>query len=121
MKSEKDLRLLAARRLKRARALQLETARAAQAAGRARYLVSRGLLQYGSILLALIVGFSFEFSPDWSPLGASGWLANAVARSILLCPLAALLGVAIALTIWHRLERVWFPKLKAERGPNGGI
>lgn len=117
MNSEQDLREVAERRLNRARQLQLETARTAQAGGRMRYLVLRGVLQYGSVLLLLFVGSSYAFSREWSPLGSGVGLSRALMRSVVLWPVAALLGVAVAALIWRSLERVWFPRLENQSQP----
>lgn len=117
MSSEQDLREVAQRRLDRARQLRLETARTAQAGGRVRYVVLRGVLQYGSLFLLLLVGSSYAFSREWSPLGIEGGLERALLRGVVLSPVAALLGVAVASMIWRRLERVWFPRLVNQGQP----
>ena len=117
MSSEQDLREVAERRLNRARQLQLETARTAQAGGRVRYIVLRGVLQYGSLLLLLFVGSSYAFSREWSPLGSGVGLSRALMRGVVLSPIAALLGVVVVSMIWRRLERVWFPRLENQGQP----
>jgi hypothetical protein len=110
VRTDDELLALTHARMKRARELQAETARAAKAGGRRRYLFLRGGLQYGGIFLTLSVALSGALAPGWTPFGVTGGIQRIVARAAwLLLPMVAL-GLVLAARIWRRLERDWFHK-----------